>query len=174
MHSSHDLDELVLRAYSIGRTENEERALRWLRAVVSILGDWGGSDAKAALKEALPSELFSGAGSSGRSFRAAAAAGGPVDESSALQIEAGHRAKQPDPGKVGMTIRPLMGVLKERMTPAQVDRVASGLPPAVQQQFRGATTQAPFAYSLIPQSYARPSAPGHSTSHSYAHQHEKH
>jgi uncharacterized protein (DUF2267 family) len=174
MHTSDALDELVHRAYAIGRTESDERALRWLRTIVSILGDWGGSDAKAALKEALPSELFSGAGSSGRSFRAAAEAGGTTDEEAALLVEAGRRVKQPDPGKVGMTIRPLMGLLKERLSATQVDRVAAHLPPAVQRQFRAATTQAPFPYRLIPQSYARPDAPSHSTSHSYAHDHSKH
>lgn len=153
------LAELISQAKLLARVENDERARRWLATTCSILADWGGERAAALLKGALPSECFSGPGSSGRSWsEAEKAAGG--DASLALVLEAELRSRQPDPRNVAMMLLPLIGLVKREIDkargPSGSEELVAAMPAALQGEIRAASTRAPWAFRLIPQSYARP------------------
>ena len=152
-------DELVARARKIARVENDSRAKAWLSATCSILADWGGATAASLLKESVPSSCLSGKGSSGRSWAdAEKAAGG--DARIALMQEAEARTHQPDPRNVAMMLLPLIGLVKLEVEKARgtpgVDALVAAMPAKLQPEIRAASIQAPYAYRLIPQSYARP------------------
>jgi hypothetical protein len=155
-------DELIRRAQSIARVEDEKRARRWLTTACSILADWGGSSAKSILGESLPSGCLSGKGSKGRSWDVAQKdAGG--DPRIAITREAEIRSRQEDPRNAAMMLRALLGLVKQEVLATKgqggLDALIASLPAPVQDEVRGASTLAPYAYRLIPQSYARPHGP---------------
>jgi hypothetical protein len=153
-----DVDTLCRNASRVARCGTPERALDWLRAVASTLADWGGDRAKAVLEAALPAELFKGRGSSGRSYEKALKDETDAGRDVVLIQEVARRVKEPDPGQVGVSVGPLVGLLKAEMTAAQVDELIVSLPPFVAEDVRRASVRAPWGYGLIPQSYARPTA----------------
>jgi uncharacterized protein (DUF2267 family) len=157
-----DVDDLVMRAERLGRPGTREMARRWLVVAASILRDAASGDAREVLASALPKELLGGAGSKGHSWSSALSRA-DGDARQALAQEAGHRARQPDPGKVAMTLVPVLALLRAEVEQhggaAAVERLASSLPPAVAEAWRTASAAPPWGYGLIPQSYARP---GHS------------
>ncbi len=150
-------DELVRTACRVARIEGGESALRWLRATLGILSDWGGSDARRALREVFPSSLLRGAGARGRSYAAVVRSAPDGSEGVRLVLEAARRVREPDPGKVGVTLPPLVGLIKERLGAGRSEQVAAALPPEVAADFRAASAASPWTYGLIAQSYARPS-----------------
>ncbi len=156
--------DLVQRVRRVARAENDASGRRWLSATVSILANWGGASATSILRQALPGECFSGKGSSGRGWEAALA-GAAGDPMTALLHEAAERAGQPDPRNVAMTLLPTIGIVKETIAaakgPAAVDSLIAALPEGLRPHLRAITTTAPWAYQLIPQSYARPERAAH-------------
>jgi len=154
-----DVDELVTRAERAGRPGSHAMARKWLTVVASVLRDAASGDAASVAMNALPEELRSGAGSKGHSWSSALARAGG-DARAALANEAGHRAGQPDPGKVGMTLAPILGVVRDEVEKqggsAAVERLAAALPPDVADAWRNASSAPPWRFGLIPQSYARP------------------
>ena len=152
-------DDLIQRARTVSRVEDEERAARWLSVTCSILADWGGPQAADILKDAVPSRCLSGKGSSGRSWaEAEKAAGG--DARVALVEEAEARSRQPDPRNAAMMLLSLIGLVKAEVESARgtagVDALVASFPASLQPEIRAASTRAPFGYRLIPQSYERP------------------
>lgn len=152
-------DEMIQRARTIARVENDERARRWLTVTCSILSDWGGPQAASILKESLPSRCLSGGGSSGRKWAEAEAAA-QGDAQVALVQEAEARSHQPDPRNAAMMLLSLIGLVKLEIEQARgqagVEAFIASMPAPLQPEIRGASTDAPYAYSLMPQSYARP------------------
>ena len=154
-----DFRQLVREAQVVGRIPSPEEAERWVRAVASILADWSG-EAGEGVRSSLPRELFHGRGSGGRSHEKTLSESARQGTSSALLDEAGRRAGQPDPGKVGVTLRPLLALLRDALPGAQAAALQEALPPAVGHHLQQATTTAPWAFRLLPQSYARPARTG--------------
>jgi len=150
------IEQLIALATSKGHVSSPAAAARWLRAVVGLLADWGGPDASQVLRGALPGELFQGEGAAGRSFQATVRHAGKESERVALHVEAAARADEVDPAKVAVSLRPILGLIKQQLTARQIETLAAGLPAPCAQELRAANATPPYPYSLIPQSYDRP------------------
>ena len=152
-----NLATMVQDVRKLAQVESDVRALRWLRAAASTLAAWGGSEARKILETALPKELFSGAGTRGRSAaKAQAAVGGSA--ATALFAEIGERAGEEDPGKMGQTATAAIALLKLGLPADQLPQLLAALPAEIAAEVRDASACAPWKYFLIPQSYARPAA----------------
>ena len=150
-------EQMVGDAWRIGRCASEERARRWVRVTASILADWGGPAAKDVLSAVLPKQALRGGGTSGRSVEAARKAAAPgTDDGTLMLREAARRSHEPDPGKVSMTLLPILGLIKARMDAGQVATLVASLPEGVARDVRAATAESPWPFAVIDQSYARP------------------
>jgi uncharacterized protein (DUF2267 family) len=153
------LTQMVTDVRALGRIETDALALQWLRAATSTMSDWGGKQAREALESALPKDLFSGAGTRGRSLPAAtSAASGSA--AIALVTELGRRAGQEDPAKMAQMAAAALGLLKENIPANARESLLAALPPDIATEVRKATVDPRWKYFLIPQSYARPRSRG--------------
>jgi hypothetical protein len=152
-------DQVVRR----GRLYPASLADRWLGAVASVLADWGGDAARRILTGALPVEVFRGSGTSGRSWKAAVEECGSEGARSALTEEVARRSGELDPVKVGLSVRLIVGLFKQSLSPEQAETLAASLPEPVAQVVRETRAEPPWQFHLIPQSYKRPAkvGPGH-------------
>jgi uncharacterized protein (DUF2267 family) len=146
-----DAQQLIRQAQVQGRIPSPERARRWLRATASILADWGGSPAREALAAALPRELLSGAGTSGRAWSKAVSEDG--DERDALACEAGRRSGEQDPGKVAWSLRACLSLVREQLGAPGLEKVVAALPGPVGAQLGEARWDPPWRYRLVPQPF---------------------
>ncbi len=146
-----DVQQLIRKAQVQGRIPSPERALRWMRATASMLGDWGGDTAKKLLAEALPADFLKGAGSSGRPWDKALKE--EADETLVLHCEAGRRANEQDPGKVSWSLVACLGLIRETLSDDRAEKLASSLPAPVAKIFREARWQPPWRYRIVPQPF---------------------
>lgn len=156
MRAMTDVDELVKECRRLGGVETEALALRWLRAIVSVLSDWGGAGAARALATGVPGSLFSGPGSKGHSLAKTQELVPGASPRVAFFSELGRRVGQEDPGKVAQMATPAIALLKARLAPEQLQALIASLPGDVADEVRDASVAPPWGYFLIPQSYARP------------------
>jgi len=148
--------ELRDRVVKLARLYPTDLADRWLSAVGSVLADWGGDAARRALG-ALPAEVLRG---SGLSWQRAVEQCGELGEDTALAEEVGRRSGEPDPTKIGLNVRLIVGLFKECLTAEQAEALAAALPAPVARVVRETEAQPPWRFRLIPQSYARPARVG--------------
>ena len=149
-----DLNALVKSARSLARVSSDELGKTWLRAVVSVLFDWGAEPAQRMLETSIQKEFVS-ARLRGRSHADAVKAHGG-DDRVALVAEMGRRAGEEDPGKMAQAVVPLLGLVKQQLPSAQLETFLAAYPPGVAAEIRAASCEPSWKYGLIPQSYARP------------------
>ncbi|MEM7247101.1 MAG: hypothetical protein AAF533_17270, partial [Acidobacteriota bacterium] len=138
---------------AVGRIPGRSQALRWLRAVASTVADWGGSEGREALASCLPAKALKGGGSSGRSYAKALEAEGEGGEETVFHVEVGRRVGEQDPGKIAVALRPILGLVRSELGEEQVATLEKVLPEPVAEHFRKSTTDAPWAYRLVPQPF---------------------